>query len=75
MRIAGIVTDVSSGASTGSPVLEVTIDDGTGRAVARFTGRTEIPGIITGRALLLEGMARAEGTSLVLRNPSYRLLD
>jgi hypothetical protein len=58
----------------GSPSLEVTVGDGTGRAVAIFTGRRRIGGFAPGRAVLLEGMAGLHRGRLQLMNPAYTLL-
>ena len=58
----------------GSPSLEITISDGTGRAVAVFTGRKRINGIEPGRGMLLEGVCRKERGRVSLWNPAYTLL-
>jgi hypothetical protein len=50
------------------------VDDGTGSAVAVFTGRSRIFGIEAGRAILFEGVARRDGGQLVVYNPAYTLL-
>ena len=60
--------------TNGSPSLEVTIADGTGRAVAVFTGRKRLGGIDPGRGVVLEGIGRLERNRLVLLNPAYQLL-
>lgn len=57
-----------------SPALEITMHDGTGRAVAVFTGRRSIGGITPGRRMLVEGVPRREGAHLVFVNPAYTLL-
>lgn len=58
----------------GSTVLEVTIGDGTGEAVAMFSGRRAIRGLGPGRGVLLEGVARSRDGRLILLNPAYTLL-
>lgn len=58
----------------GAPALEVTVDDGTGRAVVVFTGRSRIAGLDPGRAVAVTGMARRERGRLVFLNPAYTLL-
>lgn len=74
IRIAGEVARMRVVPRAGSPSLEVTVDDGTGRALVIFTGRKRIAGIDPGRHLLLEGTARDEHSRLVLMNPGYTLL-
>jgi hypothetical protein len=74
IRIAGEVARLRVVPRAGSPSLEVTVDDGTGRALVIFTGRKRIAGIDPGRALVLEGTARDEHNRLVLMNPGYTLL-
>ena len=58
----------------GCPSLEVTVDDGTGKAVAVFTGRRALGGLDPGRGVILDGVARRERDRLTLVNPSYTLL-
>jgi hypothetical protein len=59
----------------GSPSLEVTIADGTGRAVAAFTGRRRLGGVDPGRRILIEGVGRTERGRLVLLNPAYTIVE
>ncbi len=73
-RICGEVTAIQVVPRAGSPSLEVTVDDGSGRAVAVFSGRRKIAGIQPGRGIVLEGVCRAEGGRLQLLNPAYTLL-
>jgi hypothetical protein len=58
----------------GSPSLEVTVADGTGRAVAVFLGRKSLPGVSPGRSIVIEGVGREEGGRTVLLNPAYTIL-
>ena len=74
IRVAGEVARLRVVPRAGSPSLEVTIDDGTGRALVVFTGRRSIAGLDPGRGVVLEGTARAERNRLVLMNPAYTLL-
>ncbi len=55
------------------PSLEVTIGDGTGRAIVVFTGRRKLPGLKLGGGLRVEGVGRLERNRLTLLNPSYTL--
>lgn len=74
VRVGGEVQETRVVPQAGSPSLRVTVDDGTGRATAMFSGRSRIPGLGLGKGVLLEGVARQEGGQLVLLNPSYTLL-
>lgn len=74
VRIAGEVARMRVVPRAGSPSLEVTLDDGTGRALVVFTGRRRIGGIEPGRSLVVEGTAREAHSRTVLMNPTYTLL-
>lgn len=74
VRVAGEVTSLRVVPRAGSPSLEATVDDGTGCAVAVFTGRRAIKGLDPGRGVVLEGVARRERNRLTLVNPAYTLL-
>ncbi|MEJ5254877.1 MAG: hypothetical protein WHS89_05960 [Acidimicrobiales bacterium] len=74
VRIGGEVQEARMVPRAGSPAVEVTISDGTGRATAVFTGRRSIHGVTLGRGIVLEGVARLERGRLVLLNPAYTLL-
>ncbi|MGI8938277.1 MAG: OB-fold nucleic acid binding domain-containing protein [Iamia sp.] len=73
VRLRGEVAALQVVPRAGAPSLEVTVDDGTGRAVAVFTGRRRIGGLDPGRALLVEGVARRERGRLLMMNPKYTL--
>ncbi len=74
IRIAGEVARMRVVPRAGSPSLEVTVDDGTGRALVIFTGRRRIGGVEPGRSMVLEGTARDTNNRVVLMNPAYTLL-
>lgn len=74
LRLAGEVKELRVVPRAGWPSLEVTIADGTGRAVAIFTGTRRLAGLALGAGILLEGVARTQGNRLVLLNPAYTLL-
>jgi hypothetical protein len=74
VRLGGEVTAMQVVPRAGSPSLEITVSDGTGRAVAVFTGRRRIAGVDPGRGVLIEGVARKEGGRVILLNPAYTLL-
>ena len=61
--------------SSGRPVLVVRLDDETGSATIKWTGRREIGGIGLGRRLVIEGVATRDQGNLTFVNPSYTLLS
>ncbi len=73
-RFGGEIRTQQRSAPGSRPSLRVTINDGTGSAVAVFTGRSRIFGIAAGRAILFEGVARRENGQLIVYNPAYTLL-
>jgi hypothetical protein len=73
-RFGGEVRSQHRSAPGSRPSLSVTINDGTGAAVAVFTGRSRIDGIEAGRAVVLEGVARRDRGRLIVYNPAYTLL-
>lgn len=75
VRVAGEVRSVTFVPRASSPTLEVSISDGTGKAVAVFLGRRRIGGLSPGRGILLEGILQQDHSRLVLINPVYLLLD
>lgn len=74
VRVAGEITGLRVVTRAGCPSLEVTVDDGTGCALAVFTGRRVIRGLDPGRGVVLEGVVRREREKLTLINPAYTLL-
>lgn len=74
VRVGGEITAMQVVPRAGSPSLEVTISDGSGRVVAVFTGRRKINGVEPGRGVLYEGVTRREHGRLVMLNPAYTLL-
>jgi len=55
--------------------LDVTVEDGSGRLTASWTGRTRLPGIELGAGLLLTGtVAEDPDGSRRMRNPEYALV-
>ena len=55
----------------GSPACEVTISDGKGLLVAVFLGRRALPGLATGRRIIVSGVAARRGRELMMINPMY----
>lgn len=75
VRIAGEVQSVTVVPRASSPTLEVTIADGSGKAVAVFLGRRRIGGLRPGRGVLLEGILQRSRNRLLILNPVYLLAD
>jgi hypothetical protein len=73
-RIGGEITRTRIAPRSGVAAFEITVSDGTGTAVAVFTGRRYVAGLEHNRAIVLEGVARAERGRLVMLNPAYTLL-
>jgi hypothetical protein len=74
IRLGGEVQETRVVPRAGAPSLEVTVSDGTGRAIAVFTGSKKIHGLGLGRGVLIEGVGRLERNHLILVNPAYTLL-
>jgi len=74
VRFGGEVRSQHRSSPGSQPMLRVTISDGTGSAVAVFTGRSRIFGLEAGRAVVFEGVALRQRGQLVVVNPAYTLL-
>ena len=75
VRLGGEIQATQVVPRAGSPSLEVTISDGTGRAVAVFTGRRRLGGVDCGRSLVIEGVGRPEHGRVLVLNPAYQLVE
>lgn len=73
-RVGGEVKQMRVAPRDGVPSFEVVVSDGTGDAVAVFTGRRSIGGIEHGRAMIIEGVARDERGHPTMLNPAYTLI-
>jgi len=73
-RVGGEVKRIGSAPRQGVPALEVVVSDGSGDAVAVFTGRRQIGGIEHGRLVVFEGIVRDERGRKVFLNPAYTLV-
>ncbi|MFN8018757.1 MAG: hypothetical protein U0P45_11615 [Acidimicrobiales bacterium] len=73
--LAGEVQGLQVVPRLGSPSLEVTLSDGSGRAVAVFTGRRKLGGVDPGRRILIEGVGRTERGRMVVLNPAYTIVE
>ena len=75
MLLAGEVQGLQVVPRAGSASLEVTLSDGSGRAVAVFTGRKRLGGVDCGRRILIEGVGRTERGRLIVLNPAYTIVE
>jgi hypothetical protein len=73
--LAGEIQGLQVVPRAGSPSLEVTIGDGSGRAVAVFTGRRRLAGVDPGRRVVIEGVGRRERGRLLILNPAYTIVE
>jgi hypothetical protein len=73
--VAGEIQGLQVVPRAGSPSLEVTIGDGSGRAVAVFTGRRRLGGVDCGRRIVVEGVGRRERGRLLILNPAYTIVE
>ncbi|MBJ7281714.1 MAG: hypothetical protein JHD40_01230 [Acidimicrobiia bacterium] len=48
--------------------------DGRGSVTAVFLGRRTIPGLNTGRRLMLEGVPFRQNARVIIMNPLYRII-
>lgn len=71
--LSGWVTEVSAHVR---PWVRLNVEfcDGTGTITLRFLGRTQIPGIVLGCRMTVEGTPWMEGDTLVMLNPLYMFL-
>lgn len=74
-RVGGEVKRMRVTPRQGVPSFEVVVSDGTGDAVAVFTGRRSIAGVEHGRAMVIEGVAREERGRRIMLNPAYTLIS
>ena len=72
-RVAGEVSSVRIVPRAGAPSLEVSIDDGHGRATAVFFGRKHLSGMAPGRTVIFEGRVQESAHRVVIYNPAYEL--
>lgn len=74
--VVGEIASVRIVRKAGSPWLEATVSDGTGKLVAMWTGRRKIAGIKPGQRLVLTGRPSPSGPGgrLLIYNPLYELL-
>jgi len=74
-KVRGQVMTIRQRPARGLPSLVVTIDDGSGRVTAVWSGRRAIGGIGLGRQIVIEGVAVETPDGPMFLNPSYVLLS
>ncbi|WP_062464528.1 OB-fold nucleic acid binding domain-containing protein [Demequina soli] len=74
VHVAGRVVAIQVEPSDAPPAFTVRLDDGTGRIDAVFMGRREVPGIVPGARLHLEGRVCESEALKRLYNPRYELV-
>ena len=74
-RVSGLIRAVVIGVPGQGQGFELDLFDGSGTLNALWLGRREIPGLVTGRHIVVEGLATvgADGRRVML-NPRYELL-
>jgi hypothetical protein len=74
-RVAGVIENIRIDPREGTGSIEATIDDGSGRMVARWLGRSSLHGVQLGTGLVMEGIAGSgEHDECVILNPEYELV-
>lgn len=71
VRVAGMVSRLRLRPLDGNSTLEAVVSDGTGELTAAWMGRTSIPGLALGTAIVLEGVVAAEREGLRMVNPRF----
>jgi hypothetical protein len=74
VRIGGEVLSLHVVSRADSPALEITVSDGSQKAVAVFLGRKRVAAVTCGVHLLLEGVLGEDEHRLIMLNPSYTLV-
>ncbi|SHE43632.1 Amino acid transporter [Ferrithrix thermotolerans DSM 19514] len=74
-KVAGRVVRTIISSVSDSPSVTVRLEDSTGGIQLVFLGRSEIPGLTTGRRLVAEGTVGEIGGHLGIINPTYEFLD
>lgn len=75
VKVRGTIRAMRLRPSSGTPMLEVEIWDGSGFLTLLWLGRRSIPGINAGRSLVAEGrISRGPSDQPAIYNPRYSLL-
>ena len=72
VRVAGMVRRLTLRPLDGTTALEAVVFDGTGEVTAAWMGRSHIPGLALGTAVVLDGVLGPErGGALKMVNPRF----
>jgi hypothetical protein len=71
VKVAGTVGRLRLRPSDGSVTLEAVVSDGTGEVTASWMGRSHIPGLGLGTAVVLEGVVARGRDGLRMVNPRF----
>jgi hypothetical protein len=75
VKVAGVIQNIRIHPSEGTGTIEATIIDGTGELIAKWLGRSSMPGIRLGMGLILEGTGGVgKDGYLVILNPDFSLV-
>jgi amino acid transporter len=74
-KFSGRIRSVSVRRVDGAPTLECTLSDGSGSLLLVFQGRSQIPGIVRGARLVVEGTVGSWQRKLAIINPDYELVS
>ena len=70
-RVAGVIESLRVRPREGLPVLEAVVGDGSGTVTAVWLGRRQIPGVVLGARVVLEGRFGGSSTGLQVMNPTF----
>ncbi|MBO3142978.1 OB-fold nucleic acid binding domain-containing protein [Dermatophilus congolensis] len=70
----GMVKSVTRPAAGSTPSISAEIFDGSGYLTLVWMGRREIPGIVPGVRMRVEGRVMRNGNKVVMHNPSFDVL-
>jgi hypothetical protein len=71
VKVAGWVSRLRLRPMDGTTTLEAVVSDGTGELTAAWLGRSSIPGLALGSAVVLEGVIAPERGGLRMVNPRF----
>jgi amino acid transporter len=74
-KFSGRIRSVSVRRVDGTPTLECTLSDGSGTLLLVFQGRSQVPGIVRGARLVVEGTVGSWQRKLAIINPDYELVS
>lgn len=75
VRVRGTLASVTIAPKRSSDWLEAVLDDGSGRVKLIWMGRRSIPGIVSGKELVVEGRLLYTDGERRIFNPRYELIQ